>query len=326
MEVFKDTFGADFDKIEWVEADLTNAEQLEEAVKGCQYVLHVASPIPGVNTGSNNDYMIKVAQDGMVTMLNACQAQKVTKLVVTASVATMLGSVWKGKENPHYDENDYAFDHPQKVVDGYVMSKIMQEQEILKFRKAQRENPDEHQLEIVTLHPSFIVGPPLNHLASSSIEGFRKLCTGKVPIIPWLHAGNIDVRDCAQAHINALKMEDGKLVDERIIISNRSLWMHEQMQIIREHFHDKGLRKIPTRVAGKKTMQAVSVFEPTVKVFIPRLGLEVQVNNQKSKDILDMKYEIPVEQTLIEMVEAMLKHKIIEVDPPAPGGCGCSIM
>ena len=71
----------------------------------------------------------------------------------------------------------------------------------------------------MTLHPSFILGPPLNHLASSSIEGFRKICTGKVPMVPWLHVGVIDVRDCAEAHIKALIAEPGTLHGERIIVS-----------------------------------------------------------------------------------------------------------
>lgn len=119
-EVLKKTFHDDFERIEWVEADLTNQQQINEAVKGCQYVIHCASPIPGVGTGSNNDYMIKVAQEGMFTMLQACKEHKVKKLIVTASVATMSGSAWKGNENPIYDEADFAIDHPMAVVDGYV--------------------------------------------------------------------------------------------------------------------------------------------------------------------------------------------------------------
>jgi hypothetical protein len=42
----------------------------------------------------------------------------------------------------------------------------------------------ENVTEIVTLHPTFIIGPPLNHLASSSIEGMRKLVDGSIPVVP----------------------------------------------------------------------------------------------------------------------------------------------
>jgi dihydroflavonol-4-reductase len=51
--------------------------------------------------------------------------------------------------------------------------------------------------EIVTLHPSFIVGPVLNSLASSSVEGIKKLVNGSIPVVPSLHLPTIDVRDCA---------------------------------------------------------------------------------------------------------------------------------
>lgn len=34
-----------FENLEFIEADLTNDANWAEAVKGCQYVLHVASPI-----------------------------------------------------------------------------------------------------------------------------------------------------------------------------------------------------------------------------------------------------------------------------------------
>lgn len=65
--------------------------------------------------------------------------------------------------------------------------------------------------EIITLHPSFIVGPVLNSLASSSVEGIQHLVDGSIPVVPHLHYPFVDVRDCAQAHINALKAEAGTL-------------------------------------------------------------------------------------------------------------------
>ncbi len=39
-------FGTDFHKIELVEADLLKEESLAEAIKGCDYVVHTASPNP----------------------------------------------------------------------------------------------------------------------------------------------------------------------------------------------------------------------------------------------------------------------------------------
>jgi len=60
------------------------------------------------------------------------------------------------------------------------------------------------------------------------------------------------------------------------------------MEIIKAHFHEKGLRKIPTREAGVKLMSLISVFDGTVKMFIPRLGVHVNFDNSRSKSVLGM--------------------------------------
>jgi nucleoside-diphosphate-sugar epimerase len=45
-------FGAHFDEIELVEADLLNAESLSKAIAGSTYVVHTASPV--VFTGTDD--------------------------------------------------------------------------------------------------------------------------------------------------------------------------------------------------------------------------------------------------------------------------------
>ncbi len=39
-------FGENFNKLELVEADLLKPETIDEAIKGCDYVIHTASPFP----------------------------------------------------------------------------------------------------------------------------------------------------------------------------------------------------------------------------------------------------------------------------------------
>ena len=42
----KNAFGDNFNKLELAEADLLKPETLDEAIKGCDYVVHTASPFP----------------------------------------------------------------------------------------------------------------------------------------------------------------------------------------------------------------------------------------------------------------------------------------
>ena len=102
-------------------------------------------------------------------------------MIVTSSLAAISGNAFKGNKNPNYDENDFALANDKKL-DGYAYSKCMQEDFCIKFVE---ENKDvEGITEVITLHPSFILGPPLNELASSSVEGIKKLVDGSVPVVP----------------------------------------------------------------------------------------------------------------------------------------------
>ena len=66
------------------EADLTIADGWEEAVAGCDYVLHVASPfILGVP--KHEDDLIKPAVSGVDYVVSAAIKHKVARVVVTSS-------------------------------------------------------------------------------------------------------------------------------------------------------------------------------------------------------------------------------------------------
>ena len=116
-----------YSRIEFVEADLADKESLFRAIEGVSYILHVASPIPGTTKLSEDD-MVLPAKNGMIAILEACEKYKVKKIVVTSSLATILGSHWKrDRGETHYSEADFA---PYESSDSYGKSKIAQEQVI----------------------------------------------------------------------------------------------------------------------------------------------------------------------------------------------------
>jgi len=129
------------------------------------------------------------------------------------------------------------------------------------------------------LHPSFIVGPCLNNFASSSVEGVKKLSDGSIPVVPQLHLPTIDIRDCAQAHINALLAPAGSLQGKRFAISQDSFWFRDLLGAIHDHFHDKGLTKIARREVGSFVLGLAAPFDQQVALIYPLIGLEVYVSN-----------------------------------------------
>ena len=60
-------------------------------------------------------------------------------------------------------------------------------------------------VEVVTLHPSFVIGPTLINERNSSPEIIAKFLRGDVPGIPRMMFAMVDVRDVAMAHYEALE-------------------------------------------------------------------------------------------------------------------------
>ena len=110
----------------------------------------------------------------------------------------------------------------------------------------------------------------------------KKLTNGSIPVVPALHLATVDVRDCAQGHINALLAQPGTLQGQRISLSQKSMWMSEQMKIISSHFKEKGLPKVATREVGKKTLAAFGLFDAQVRLILPFIGKQMFINNEKS--------------------------------------------
>jgi dihydroflavonol-4-reductase len=75
-----------------------------------------------------------------------------------------------------------------------------------------------------------VIGPSLLSNVSSSVEVISKLLNGDYPGIPQLMFPHVDVRDVAQAHVNALTF-DG-VAGHRFCISQQSFWLREVAQIL----------------------------------------------------------------------------------------------
>ncbi len=68
--------------------------------------------------------------------------------------------------------------------------------------------PENEKFEIVTINPAFIVGPAFVNAGFSSGELVKKIMDNELPGIPRLSLGIVDVRDCADAHLFAIKKKE----------------------------------------------------------------------------------------------------------------------
>jgi dihydroflavonol-4-reductase len=75
-------------RLSFVAADLTKEAGWTEAVAGCEYVLHVASPLPP-NVPKDENELIVPAREGTLRVLRAARDAGVKRVVLTSSFAAI---------------------------------------------------------------------------------------------------------------------------------------------------------------------------------------------------------------------------------------------
>jgi nucleoside-diphosphate-sugar epimerase len=192
----KKAFGDLFENLELFEADLTNAESLERAVAGCDFVVHTASPVPDKGEPKDENIFIRPAVDGTLAILRAAHKHRVKRVVMTSSLSAV---VMKNPENVKdcYDENDWS---ELEACSAYDKSKTLAEKAAWDFLFSL---PEEERFELVAINPVFILGPALVP-TDSSPTAVKMLMLGKIPFVPKVMIVVVDVRECALAHLRAL--------------------------------------------------------------------------------------------------------------------------
>jgi len=187
--------GANIEKLSFAEATLTDASCWIDAIKGCDAVFHVASPVPTVQP-KNPEEVISPARVGTLNVLKAAAEAGVTRVVLTSSVASILGGI---SENRLYTAEDWS-DPSDPHLTAYSLSKTLAEKDAWQFSS-------EHGINLTTIHPSLVLGPALESDYGSSLEALVKLLTFAVPLLPRFGFEIVDARDVASLHRLALEQE-----------------------------------------------------------------------------------------------------------------------
>ena len=181
--------------LHFFEADLTADKGWMEAIEGCDYVLHVASPFPLVEP-KDEDELIVPARDGSLRVLKAAKSSGVKRVVLTSSFAA-IGYGTKRK-NHIFTEEDWTDENVS--VAPYIKSKTIAEKAAWEFIK--NEGGD---MELTVINPVGIFGPVIGDSYPASFEGVIKaIIEGTVTESPAFTFGVVDVRDVADIHIKAM--------------------------------------------------------------------------------------------------------------------------
>lgn len=251
-------------------ADLTADEGWAEAVAGCDYVLHVASPFPAAQP-KDPDELIVPAREGTLRVLRAALDAGVRRVVVTSSVAAVRGST--GSTAAPLTEADWSDPDDPKLT-PYARSKTIAERAAWDLV---RERGEEEKLAVV--NPGAILGPVLGGEHSTSLALVERLLKG-MPGTPRIGFSVVDVRDVAELHI--LAMTAAEAGGERYIAVDRFMWMADAAAVLRERL-GPAAAKVPKRRIPDLLVRAMALFDPAARSVVGQLGQKVEVSSAKAR-------------------------------------------
>lgn len=289
-------------KLEVVAADLTADAGWLEAVAGCRYVLHVASPFPPEQP-KDPDELIVPARDGALRVLSAALEAGVERVVLTSSVAAVRGDRPVTDATPLTEADWTDGDDPSKSP--YVRSKATAERAAWDHVEAAgaRER-------LAVINPGAIIGPVLSDDRSFSLQLIERLLGG-LPAMPRLGFSVVDVRDVAEMHV--LAMTDPAAGGERFIATDQFLWMKDVAAILRERLGSRG-KKVPWRVAPDMIIKSMALFDPSIKSIVPDLGKKSVYSSEKARETLGWQPR-PAADSVTETAESLFEHGVVK----APG-------
>jgi dihydroflavonol-4-reductase len=290
------------DRLSIVAADLTADDGWEDAVAGCDYVLHVASPFPPAQP-KNPDELIVPARDGALRVLRASLDAGVRRVVMTSSVAAVRHGRPASADAP-YNEADWT-DPEDLRRTPYVRSKTIAERAAWDFVGARGA---ESRLAVV--NPGAIIGPVLSDDRSYSLQVIERLLTG-MPAMPRLGFVLVDVRDVADLHIRAMTAPAAG--GERFLAVDRFLWMKDVGQILRERL-GAAAAKVPTRVAPDLLIRAMGVFDPSVRTIVRDLGQSSTYTAEKAKTTLGWEPR-PIEDSIADTAQSLIERGLVGPRP-----------
>ncbi|MEM9071729.1 MAG: aldehyde reductase [Myxococcota bacterium] len=287
-------------ELEIVEADLTRDEGWAEAVRGCDYVQHVASPILAKLPKDHNE-MIGPARDGALRVLKAAAEAGVKRTVMTSSTAAVVYG-WGDQLPPMMNEEHWSNPDDLKDNTAYTRSKTIAERAAWDFVKS-----TETKMELAVMNPSAVLGPALSSSVSVSLEIVGFPLKGKLPAVPDVGFAIVDVRDVAAAHV--LAMEHDRAAGERFLVGHEFLTFLDVVKILREEFPNYH-GKLSTRRMPSWLLRVFAMFSSELKQTVPELGKKRLTSNEKAETFLGWKAR-PAREAVVTAAQSLIDFDLV---------------
>lgn len=242
-----------FEKVEFVQADLKNRDAVRRALEGVQALYHLAGLVSFQDKDARRMYELHV--DATRELLRDVRESGVQRVIL----ASTSGTIAVSREERVGTEAD---NYPIEVVGRwpYYLSKIYEEKLSLEYCR-------QHAIPLVVLNPSLLMGPGDDRL--SSTWTVLKFLQGEIPAMPGGGMSFVDVRDLADAFVNALSR--GEVYGRHLMGVNLSMadFFHRLERL-------SGVAaprlKLPSRVnvLGAKVLEQVAKWRGTKPTLDPQ--------------------------------------------------------
>jgi nucleoside-diphosphate-sugar epimerase len=278
------------DRIEWVEADITDVYGIRQCVSGISELYHTAALVSF--QPNDRKKLININIEGTANVVNAALENNVSRFCHVSSIA----AIGRADNNQVIDENVVWKSSGRNS--NYAVSKYGSEREIWRGI--------EEGLNAVIINPSIILGP--GEINSGTARLISTVLGGLKFFPPGIN-GFVDVRDVAEIMIKLMEMN---ISGERFIVSSENITYKDLFQTLAGLLH-----KPPPIYKASQWMSGLAWRYEFIKGKVsgskPLITKETTVtannkyiySNKKIKDLLNRRY-IPVEETLKESCDFYL--------------------
>ena len=280
------------DRLAFFAADLTKDQGWDAAVAGCDYVLHVASPLGG-DVGRDPNALLAPARDGTLRVLRAATKAGVKRVVMTSAAAAARARHGSGVVS---DETVWA-DPTDPQFDAYRRSKILAERAAWDFM-AGSTGPTT----LTTVLPGAVFGPVLTKQKLGSVRIIQGLLAGRPAGIPRLGFFVVDVRDLAELHVRAMIAPEA--AGQRFLAAGDFMWMKDIARTLRSRLGDRAT-KVPTRGLPDFVVRFMSLFIPQMRMLSRDLGRRNSLTAEKAQRVLGFSPR-PATTTVVDCAESLV--------------------
>lgn len=288
--------GAPTESMTFAVADLTADANWAEAVEGCDYVLHVASPSPSPRGPGRSPELMTAPRDGALRVLRAARDAGVRRTVLTSSFAA-IGYGHPKSTTRAFTERDWTYAESLGIA-PYVRSRTLAERAAWAYIEQQGDG-----MELAVVNPVGIFGPVLGPRLAGSVAIIKAMLDGDLPRTPRLWTSVVDVRDVADLHVRA--MTSPKAAGERFLAAaGDAISFHHIAQTLRDRLGADASR-VPDRDMSSAYVRALAPFAPPLRQFRRNLDVIRHTDAAKARAVLDWDPR-PPEEAIIATARSLL--------------------